>query len=92
MINFLVYMGIIFSLVIILSCISALVVVCKELIARKRYHYMIKHRFDKPPTAECYCIDCRLHGEDNQCFKFNGWRTADEWFCWDAEPKDRHRI
>ena len=53
---------------------------------------MIKHRFDKPPTAECYCKDCRLHGKDNQCFKFNGWRTADEWFCWDAEPKDKHRI
>lgn len=48
---------------------------------------MIKHRFDKPPTAECYCKDCRQHGEDNQCFKFNGKRTADEWFCWDAEPK-----
>ena len=92
MINFLVYMGIIFSLVIILSCISALVIVCKELVERKRYQYMIKHRFDKPPTEECDCIDCTLHGEDNQCFKFKGWRTADEWFCWDAEPKDKHCI
>lgn len=90
MINFLVFMGIIFLLVIIFSCISALVIVCKELIERKRYQYMIKHRFDKPPTAECYCMDCRLHGEDNQCFKFKGWRTADEWFCWDAEPKNKH--
>ena len=71
-------MGIIFLLAIILSFILALVIVCKELIERKRYQYMIKHRFDKPPTAECYCIDCRLHGEDNQCFKFEGWRTANE--------------
>ena len=90
MIKFLVFMGIIFLLAIILSFILALVIVCKELIERKRYQYMIKHRFDKPPTAECYCIDCRLHGEDNQCFKFEGWRTANEWFCWDAEPKNKH--
>ena len=53
MIDFLVFMGVIFLLVIIFSCISALVIVCKELIERKRYQYMIKHRFDKPPTAEC---------------------------------------
>ena len=90
MIKFLVFMGIIFLLAIILSFILTLVVVCKELIEHKRYQYMIKHRFDKPPTAECYCIDCRLHGEDNQCFKFEGWRTANEWFCWDAEPKNKH--
>ena len=88
--NLVVWMGVVFLLGITVSCISALVSVCKELIERKRYQYMIKHRFDKPPTAECYCIDCRLHGEDNQCFKFEGWRTADEWFCWDAEPKNKH--
>ena len=90
MTNFLVFSGIIFLLVIIFSFILGLVIVCKEFIERKKYQYMIKHRFDKPPTAECYCIDCRMHGEDNQCFKFNGWRTADEWFCWDAEPKNKH--
>jgi hypothetical protein len=52
-------------------------------------HYYIKHRFDKPPTAECYCIDCRFHGGDGQCSGLQGWRTADEWFCWKAEPKKK---
>ena len=89
MTEFLIFMGIIFSFVILIFFISALVIVCKEFISNKRYNYMIKHRFDKPPTARCYCKDCRQHGEDNQCFKFNGKRTADEWFCWDAEPKKR---
>lgn len=57
---------------------------------RKRKHiYEIKHRFDKPPTAKCYCIDCKRHSEDGECHKFNGWRTADTWFCWDAEPNER---
>ena len=88
MLDFFVFMGVIFSLVIILSCISALVIVCKEFIENKKYNYMIKHRFDKPPTAECYCKDCNMHGEDKECLKFNSWRTADEWFCWDAEPNN----
>lgn len=47
----------------------------------------IKHRFDKPPTANCYCVDCQRHGEDGRCYKFDGWMTGDSWFCWDAEPK-----
>lgn len=29
---------------------------------RLKNKYMIKHRFDKPPVAKCYCIDCR-YGE-----------------------------
>jgi hypothetical protein len=45
-----------------------------------------KHRFEKPPTAKCYCIDCIHHSEDLYCDKFDGWCTADDWFCWDAEP------
>ena len=52
---------------------------------KRRYRY--KHRFDKPPTAECYCIDCKRHNnESGICHKFN-WTTADNWFCWDAEPR-----
>lgn len=55
--------------------------------AKKRY--AIKHRFDKPPIAKCYCIDCKRHSDDGRCYKFEGWLTADSWFCWDAEPKER---
>lgn len=33
---------------------------------RKR---QIKNRFDKPPTAKCYCIDCLYHDkETGQCW------------------------
>ena len=92
MTEFLVCMGIAFSFLIIMLFIIMIIAWCIDLISNIRYKYKIKHRFDKPPTAECYCKDCSMHGEDNQCFKFNGWRTADEWFCWDAEPKDRHCI
>ena len=30
----------------------------------KRYEYKINHRFDDPPLAKCYCIDCKYcYGE-----------------------------
>lgn len=56
--------------------------------------YKYKHRFDKPPTAACYCIDCKFHGDaidSTRCTnrKDIAFQTADEWFCKDAEPKER---
>lgn len=67
-----------------------LIYVCiKELISKLKWEYKHKHRFDKPPTAKCYCRDCKLHGsETNRCCKFD-WYTADNWFCWDAEPREK---
>lgn len=56
--------------------------------ARRKYRY--KHRFDKPPTAKCYCIDCRYWDrETGRCYRFPGdLYTADIWFCWKAEPRE----
>ena len=53
-----------------------------------------KHRFDKPPTAACYCIDCKFHGDDVDLTRCTNRKdvilqTADEWFCQAAEPKER---
>lgn len=62
----------------------------KEWMIRLKWQYKHKHRFDKPPTAACYCKDCKRHNNENQeCYKFKGWRTADNWFCWDANPLER---
>lgn len=61
-----------------------------EWIERLKYNYRIKHRFDKPPTAKCYCVDCTRHdNESGRCYKFEKWNTADNWFCWDAEPRKK---
>ena len=56
--------------------------------------YKYKHRFDKPPTAACYCIDCKFHGDDVDLIRCTNRKdvildTADEWFCQAAEPKKR---
>lgn len=56
--------------------------------------YKYKHRFDKPPTAACYCIDCKFHGDAIDLTRCTNRKdvilqTADEWFCQSAEPKER---
>jgi len=56
--------------------------------------YKYKHRFDKPPTAACYCVDCKFHGDDIDSTRCTNrldvvLQTADEWFCKAAEPKER---
>lgn len=54
-----------------------------------RWTYKYKHRFDKPPTAACYCKDCKWHSvKDNKCSNAT-WAdiyTPDNAFCYDAEP------
>ncbi len=57
---------------------------------KRRHQY--KHRFDKPPVAKCYCVDCEYH--DNKtgiCWRFyDGERlTGDACFCYEAEPRKK---
>lgn len=50
--------------------------------------YRIKHRFDKPPTAKCYCRDCKKwEPETGKCYDHcNSRLMADNLFCCFAEP------
>ena len=52
--------------------------------------YRIKHRFDKSPTAKCYCRDCKFwEPETGKCHSHHtapGYHMADCWFCYSAEP------
>lgn len=58
----------------------------------QRWEHTYKHRFDKPPTAACYCKDCMYHGKRNKdgCNPCNfpgvsRW-TPDNGFCYEADP------
>ena len=58
--------------------------------------YKYKHRFDKPPTAACYCIDCRFHGDGidrTRCTRYEDivFQTAEDCYCQAAEPKERSK-
>lgn len=70
--------------------VIALILKLSELKDTIKYKYRYKHRFDKLPTAKCYCIDC-IYWDDkgHWCNYFKGRTTADCWFCWNAEPLSR---
>ena len=61
------------------------------------YIYRYKHRFGKPPTAKCYCKDCENwyphspQATEGRCWRFENRTMADNWFCWDAEPRETER-
>ena len=76
------------GIVIFLLLISAL----KSIIHELKWKHIYKHRFDKPPTAKCYCKDCVYHDKDNRCSNLSvmggpSYYTADNWFCWKADPR-----
>lgn len=68
----------------------------RDAIRSLRWLYKYKHRFDEPPTAACYCKDCKYHVEKGS----NGagpceWPGVTRWtpdngFCYEAEPKERN--
>lgn len=63
----------------------------------KRYEYKIAHRFDNPPLAKCYCIDCQycygeptITGSGVYCSLFGGGIVIqDNSFCYRAQPKSK---
>ena len=66
---------------------AALLLYLGDFIDKAKYKYRYKHRFDKPPTAKCYCIDCKHHdNETGRCSSF-GEFIADDRFCWKADPR-----
>ena len=80
----------------IASCLSLLVIVIvfivvalKEKVSKWTYRQQIKHRFDKPPLAKCYCVDCTSYRANGDCRAHDGWTVADCWYCWAATPKER---
>ena len=61
--------------------------IVKEVFHKIRVHYKAKHRFDKPPIAKCYCVDCaHFIKERHECW-YNKWSHDDNHFCAWAEPK-----
>lgn len=87
--DFLVLLGAIAAIFIIIGVLIILVNGIKTLIRYLVVRYRYKHRFDKSPTALCYCIDCIYHNSDTgECYRLKPHQyTADNWFCWNAEPK-----
>ena len=81
--------GIAFVVVIFVTLAYAAFDALRGLVRGLRLQYKYKHRFDRQPTAKCYCKDCKWHSvKDNKCSNVT-WadrHTPDNGFCYDAEP------
>jgi len=82
--------GFLSTIGICIFCIFLICICIKNAAYKARVKYLYKHRFDKKPTAKCYCKDCRYHiGKDGECIRLEGDRNwSDSCFCWYAEPKE----
>lgn len=97
-------LGVFVSIAFVLEIVVILVIKLHDLIAKyrdiKRYEYIINHRFDNPPLAKCYCIDCKYcYGEPTKtgwnvyCSLWNsGVIIKDNSFCYRADPKKKEDI
>ena len=74
------------SVTLFVLCGMFIIFVCDKIkTLRKRYQY--QHRFDKLPTAECYCKDCLYYNNKDFCYYFNI-NTDDNGFCWCLLPRE----
>lgn len=93
-----------FIVIICIMLIMIPIIVCdiKDLIVKTyracKRKSEIKHRFDKPPVAKCYCIDCKygayfgniseMDDKHGKCILWNGdVPIRDDNFCYRADPK-----
>lgn len=66
----------------------AVIYAIRQFIRERIWIYKYNHRFDKPPTAECYCKDCSLYGDFTSrslCRKHKS-HFSEDYFCKDADP------
>ena len=101
--DFFLTIGVCVTFVFVLGIIMFSVIKLHDSIAEyryaKRYEYEINHRFDDPPLAKCYCIDCEYcYGEPTKtggnvyCSLWNsGIIIQDNSFCCRAEPKEKKK-
>lgn len=91
LISFFTLFGIISSVMVLVAIIMFIIMNAYYFIVEKieelKYDYKVKHRFDKPPLAKCYCKDCKYHKDNGECYSFTKRHTADNWFCSWAERK-----
>lgn len=59
------------------------------------YRRRMKHRFDKPPHARCYCIDCRYYASTyagahcGYCRMMSRRQVSEAYFCKWAVPNKK---
>ena len=72
----------------IVAMIFAVIHAIRQFIRERIWIYKYNHRFDKPPTAKCYCKDCSFYGNfaDRRLCRKHKEFVVDDFFCKDADP------
>lgn len=90
------YVGFAACLLFILLLASAIASWLCEEISHILWTHKYKHRFDKPPKAKCYCVDCKYRVKKSNggvwCTAHDGFWPVSSYFCADAEPKEKEEI
>ena len=88
------FIGVVTIIGFILLCCMILWELATDTLRTLKWQYKYKHRFDKPPTAQCYCKDCKYfqiweaYGDAGRCGRghIENRTVSDNYFCWLAEP------
>lgn len=82
------YIGLITTLILCIFIPIQLIKFICDRISKLINRRKLRNQLDQPINADCYCIDCIYHNNDTgKCYRLESKYTADNWFCWDAEPK-----
>lgn len=85
LINILAALGATVIFIILLFFICMIFELASRAIKDIKRDYDIRHRFDRPPIAKCYCIDCE-HRKLTFCEKHGIYCVKETGFCSEANP------
>lgn len=88
MTDFFTAVGVFVIMATIVAMLLAVIYAIRQFIRERIWIYKYNHRFDKPPTAKCYCKDCSFYGDFADCRLCRKHKefVADDFFCKDADP------
>ena len=72
----------------IVAMFLAVIYAIRQFIRERIWIHKYNHRFDKPPTAKCYCKDCSLYGDftSRSLCRKHKYHFSEDYFCKDADP------
>ena len=88
MTEFFTVVGVVVIMSLIVAMILAVICAIRQFIRERIWIYKYNHRFDKQPTAKCYCKDCSFYGDfiNYRLCRKHDMRFTDDYFCKDADP------
>ena len=88
MTEFFTAVGAVVIILMIVAVFLAVIYAIRQFIRERIWIYKYNHRFDKPPTAKCYCKDCSLYGDftSRSLCRKHKYHFSEDYFCKDADP------